>query len=122
MTKTKIRYRQALPSSASSTRAGVSGRNGTRTPIALATAFEMAAPGETTGGSANPMPPQDGPFGIGRRRSSAHDGGGRRRRGNHGRRLGGRPRQRDNHIVTRFGGTQHRRQGDARARLATAVA
>src|SRR6185312_12883159 len=41
-------------SSASSTRSGVSGRKGTRTPMALATAFEIAAPGETVGGS--PMP------------------------------------------------------------------
>ena len=48
----------ALPSITSSTRAGVSGRNGTRTPMAFATAFEMAAPGETTGGSAKPMTPR----------------------------------------------------------------
>src|ERR1035438_8755079 len=68
-------------------------------------------------------PPQDGPVRIDRRKSFAHDGSGRRRRDNRGRHLGRRARQRDNHIVTRFGGTQHRRQGNARARvrLATAV-
>ena len=47
-----------LFSNASSTRAGVSGRNGTRTPIAFATAFEIAAPGDTTGGSASPITPR----------------------------------------------------------------
>src|SRR5581483_605248 len=41
-----------------STRSGVSGRNGTRTPIALATALEMTAPGEITGGSPKPMTPR----------------------------------------------------------------
>src|SRR5581483_6167495 len=41
-----------------STRSGVSGRNGTRTPIAFATAFEIAAPGEITGGSPSPMTPR----------------------------------------------------------------
>src|ERR1039458_3641125 len=51
-------YPRAPPSSASSTRAGVSGRKGTRTPMALATALEMAAPGETTGGSASPITPR----------------------------------------------------------------
>ncbi len=40
------------------TRSGVSGRFGTRTPQALATALAMAAPGETTGGSPMPMTPR----------------------------------------------------------------
>src|SRR5438034_2125437 len=44
--------------SAARTRSGVSGRNDTRTPMAFATAFEMAAPGEITGGSPNPMTPR----------------------------------------------------------------
>src|SRR5262249_41739378 len=44
-------------SSACKTCSGVSGKNGTRTPIALATAFEIAAPGDTVGGSPNPMTP-----------------------------------------------------------------
>src|ERR1051326_723608 len=43
---------------AARTRSGVSGRNGTRTPMALATALEIAAPGEITGGSPNPMTPR----------------------------------------------------------------
>src|ERR1700736_2370592 len=43
---------------AARTRSGVSGRKGTRTPIAFATALEMAAPGEITGGSPNPMTPR----------------------------------------------------------------
>ncbi len=37
--------------SAPKTRSGVNGILGTRTPIAFATAFEIAAPGEITGGS-----------------------------------------------------------------------
>src|SRR4051794_12729697 len=41
------------PFNASRTRFGVIGRTGTRTPTALATAFEIAAPGEMTGGSPN---------------------------------------------------------------------
>src|SRR5437016_5955067 len=45
-------------SRASRTRSGVSGRFGTRTPIALATAFEIAAPGETVGGSPMPITPR----------------------------------------------------------------
>src|SRR5439155_25564962 len=45
-------------SSASSTRSGVSGSMGTRTPMALATALEIAAPGETVGGSPNPITPR----------------------------------------------------------------
>ena len=48
----------AFCSSAARTRSGVSGRNGTRTPIALATAFEIAAPGEITGGSPSPITPR----------------------------------------------------------------
>ena len=45
-------------SSAARTRSGVRGRKGTRTPMALATALEMAAPGEITGGSPSPMTPR----------------------------------------------------------------
>ena len=43
---------------AASTRAGVRGSMGTRTPIALATALLMAAPGEMTGGSPRPTTPR----------------------------------------------------------------
>src|SRR5262249_38284530 len=46
------------PFRASRTRLGVRGRTLTRTPIALATAFEMAAPGEMTGGSPSPTTPR----------------------------------------------------------------
>src|SRR6202040_4044120 len=48
----------SAPASASSTRCGVSGRKGTRTPVALATALAMAAPGDTTGGSPRPTTPR----------------------------------------------------------------
>src|SRR5438552_4861182 len=44
--------------SAARTRSGVSGRNGTRTPMAFATAFEIAAPDEITGGSPSPITPR----------------------------------------------------------------
>ena len=47
-----------LASKASRTRLGVMGRTGTRTPSALATAFEMAAPGLMTGGSPRPTTPR----------------------------------------------------------------
>ena len=43
--------------SAARTRSAVSGSVGTRTPMALATALEMAAPGEMTGGSPRPITP-----------------------------------------------------------------
>src|SRR5262249_9830959 len=46
------------PFNASRTRLGVSGRTGTRTPGALATALEMAAPGAGTGGSPRPTTPR----------------------------------------------------------------
>src|SRR5262249_61265557 len=42
---------------AASTRSGVSGKVETRTPMAFATAFEIAAPGELTGGSPRPIVP-----------------------------------------------------------------
>ena len=45
-------------SSAARTLPGVSGRVGTRTPMALATALEIAAPGEITGGSPRPTTPR----------------------------------------------------------------
>src|SRR5437868_5203545 len=48
----------AFSPNAASTRSGVSGRNGTRTPMAFATAFEIAAPGEITGGSPSPITPR----------------------------------------------------------------
>src|SRR5712692_3703710 len=44
--------------SAASTRSGVKGSCGTRTPRALATALAMAAPGEMTGGSPSPITPR----------------------------------------------------------------
>src|SRR5215472_11725452 len=44
--------------SAARTRSGVRGRNGTRTPMAFATAFEIDAPGEITGGSPSPITPR----------------------------------------------------------------
>ena len=46
------------PFRASSTRFGVRGSTGTRTPMALATALEMAAFGEMAGGSPRPMTPR----------------------------------------------------------------
>src|SRR5581483_3251411 len=51
-------YAPAFCANAPSTRSGVRGKNGTRTPIALATALEIAAPGEITGGSPKPMTPR----------------------------------------------------------------
>ena len=45
-------------SRAARTRSAVSGSVATRTPHALATAFEIAAPGEITGGSPNPITPR----------------------------------------------------------------
>src|SRR5207248_8605825 len=45
-------------SMAARTLSGVSGSVGTRTPMALATALEMAAPGEITGGSPSPITPR----------------------------------------------------------------
>ena len=47
-----------LPFSASRTRFGVSGITGTRTPMALATAFEIVAPHAITGGSPRPITPR----------------------------------------------------------------
>ena len=44
--------------SALMTLSGVSGKVPTRTPMALATALEIAAPGEITGGSPSPMTPR----------------------------------------------------------------
>src|SRR5207245_8369524 len=51
-------HQARLPSSAARTRLGVSGMWGTRTPMALATALEMQAPGEITGGSPRPTTPR----------------------------------------------------------------
>src|SRR5262249_58485980 len=52
---------QPLPpffANAASTRLGVSGSVETRTPMALATAFDIAAPGELVGGSPRPIGPR----------------------------------------------------------------
>jgi hypothetical protein len=54
----QVAWRAPVEPRAANTRSGVRGRKGTRTPKALATALEIAAPGEITGGSPIPITPR----------------------------------------------------------------
>ena len=54
----RMHHATPLVDKASSTRRGVSGAHGTRTPIAFAAALAIAASGETIGGSPTPITPR----------------------------------------------------------------